>query len=165
LDLFPYLEHVETSCWKVNLLIYLEETQRLYMYNLPYAYAYALPDMRRITLVLMHILIQSQVYILIQNFRRCWDFRWCWDSHATLPPLVTLCGARNTTNKPRWCATCDSHSSLLKTLLEKWAGKEYYHSLGMAIHINKENPYSQKKSENLKSNLKLTSITIDPLLL
>jgi len=29
------------------------------MYNLPYAYAYALPDMRRITLVLMHILIQS----------------------------------------------------------------------------------------------------------
>jgi len=30
------------------------------MYNLPYAYAYALPDMRRIALVLMHILIQSQ---------------------------------------------------------------------------------------------------------
>jgi len=30
------------------------------MYNLPYAYAYALPDMRRTTLVLMHILIQSQ---------------------------------------------------------------------------------------------------------
>jgi len=29
-----------------------------YMYNLPYAYAYALSDMRRITLVLMHILIQ-----------------------------------------------------------------------------------------------------------
>jgi len=29
------------------------------MYNLPYAYAYALSDMRRITLVLMHILIQS----------------------------------------------------------------------------------------------------------
>jgi len=28
------------------------------MYNLPYAYAYALSDMRRITLVLMHILIQ-----------------------------------------------------------------------------------------------------------
>jgi hypothetical protein len=30
------------------------------MYNLPYAYAYALPDMRRIALVLIHILIQSQ---------------------------------------------------------------------------------------------------------
>jgi hypothetical protein len=30
------------------------------MYNLPHAYAYALPDMRRIALVLMHILIQSQ---------------------------------------------------------------------------------------------------------
>ena len=30
------------------------------MYNLPYAYGYALPDMRRIALVLMHILIQSQ---------------------------------------------------------------------------------------------------------
>jgi hypothetical protein len=29
------------------------------MYNLPYAYAYALSDMRRITVVLMHILIQS----------------------------------------------------------------------------------------------------------
>ena len=29
------------------------------MYNLPYVYAYALPDKRRITLVLMHILIQS----------------------------------------------------------------------------------------------------------
>jgi len=28
------------------------------MYNLPYAYAYALSNMRRITLVLMHILIQ-----------------------------------------------------------------------------------------------------------
>jgi len=28
------------------------------MYNLPYAYAYAVSDMRRITLVLMHILIQ-----------------------------------------------------------------------------------------------------------
>jgi len=28
------------------------------MYNLPYAYAYALSDMRRITLVLMHTLIQ-----------------------------------------------------------------------------------------------------------
>jgi len=28
------------------------------MYNLPYAYVYALSDMRRITLVLMHILIQ-----------------------------------------------------------------------------------------------------------
>jgi len=28
------------------------------MYNLPYAYAYALTDMRRINLVLMHILIQ-----------------------------------------------------------------------------------------------------------
>ena len=44
----------------MNVLIYLEETQRPYMYNLPYAYAYALPDMRRIALVLMHILIQSQ---------------------------------------------------------------------------------------------------------
>ena len=41
-------------------MIYLEETQRPYMYNLPYAYAYAQPDMRRIALVLMHILIQSQ---------------------------------------------------------------------------------------------------------
>jgi len=29
------------------------------MYNLPYAYAYALSDIRRITVVLMHILIQS----------------------------------------------------------------------------------------------------------
>jgi len=28
------------------------------MYNLPYAYAYALSDMRRITLILMHIMIQ-----------------------------------------------------------------------------------------------------------
>ena len=41
----------------MNLLIYLEETQRPYMYNLPYVYVYALSDMRRITLVLMHILI------------------------------------------------------------------------------------------------------------
>jgi hypothetical protein len=47
------------------------------MYNLPYAYVYALPDMRRITLVLMHILIELQVYIHMQDFRRCWD------SHAT----------------------------------------------------------------------------------
>jgi len=28
------------------------------MYNLPYAYAYALSDMRRITLVVMHIFVQ-----------------------------------------------------------------------------------------------------------
>jgi len=28
------------------------------MYNLPHAYAYALSDVRRITLLLMHILIQ-----------------------------------------------------------------------------------------------------------
>jgi len=37
--------------------LYLEG-QRPYMYNLPYAYAYALSDMRRIVLVLTHILIQ-----------------------------------------------------------------------------------------------------------
>jgi len=29
------------------------------MYKLQYAYGYAVPDMKRITLVLMHILIQS----------------------------------------------------------------------------------------------------------
>ena len=40
--------------------------------------------------------------------------------YATLPPLATLRGARNKqTNKQRWCTTCDSHSSLLKTLFEK----------------------------------------------
>jgi len=33
---------------------------------------------------------------------------------------------------------CNSHSSLLQTLSDKWAGKEYYRSLRMAIHINKE---------------------------
>jgi len=63
--------------------------------------------------------------------------------YATLPPLATLCGSRNKqTNKQTnmMCNFCDSHSSLLKTLLEKWAGKEYYRSL----------------------NLKLTSITIVP---
>jgi len=34
--------------------------------------------------------------------------------------------------------TNDVHSSLLKTLHGKWAGKEYYCSLRTAIHINKE---------------------------
>ena len=65
---------------------------------------------------------------------------WPYETHlslrpvyATLPPHATLCGARKQTNKQTWCATCDFHSSLLKTLLE-WAGKEYYRSLRMAIH-------------------------------
>jgi hypothetical protein len=34
--------------------------------------------------------------------------------------------------------TGDSHNSPLKTLCDKRAGKEYYRSLRMAIHINKE---------------------------
>jgi hypothetical protein len=38
--------------------ISISRAEGAYMYNLPYAYAYALYDMRRITLVLMHILIQ-----------------------------------------------------------------------------------------------------------
>jgi len=33
---------------------------------------------------------------------------------------------------------CDSHSSLLKTQRGIRTGKEYYRSLRMAIHINKE---------------------------
>jgi len=44
---------------KVHSLMYLEETQRPYMYDRPYASTYALPDMRCITLVLRHNLIQS----------------------------------------------------------------------------------------------------------
>jgi hypothetical protein len=44
------------------------------MYNLPYAYAYALSDMRCITLILMHILIHAtisiQATILIQAIKR-----------------------------------------------------------------------------------------------
>jgi len=64
--------------------------------------------------------------------------------YATLPPLATLFGARKQTNK---LTNCNSHSSLLKTLRGKWAGREYYRSLRMAIHINKENLYFQKKSK------------------
>jgi len=42
----------------INLILSISRAKGPYMYNLPYAYAYALSDMRRITLVLMHILIQ-----------------------------------------------------------------------------------------------------------
>jgi len=54
--------------------------------------------------------------------------------YATLPPLATLHGARKTNIKQR----NDAHSSLLKTLHGKCAGKEHYHSRMMAMHINKE---------------------------
>jgi len=40
------------------------------MYNLPYAYAYALSDMRRITLVLMHILIQHHLHTSLHSHTR-----------------------------------------------------------------------------------------------
>jgi len=41
---------------------------------------------------------------------------------------------------------CDSRSSLLKTLRNKWAGKEYNRSLRMAIHINKEIRIPKRKT-------------------
>jgi len=34
--------------------------------------------------------------------------------------------------------TNDAQNGPLETLRGKWAGKEYYHSLRMAIHINNE---------------------------
>jgi len=66
------------------------------------------------------------------------------------------------TNKKRWNKQSDSHSSLLKTLRE-WAGKEYYHSLRMAIHREtSKSPCPKEKWNNLTSNLKSTSSTIAP---
>jgi len=60
---------------------------------------------------------------------------------------------------------CNFHSSLLKTLRGKWAGKEYYRSLRMGIHREtRKSACPKEKWNNLKSNLKSTSITIYPLL-
>jgi hypothetical protein len=53
----------------------------------------------------------------------------------------------------------DSHSSLLETLRGKRAGKEYYRSLRMAIHINKE-----IRIPKVKTTLNRHPITINPLL-
>jgi len=93
------------------------------MYNLPYAYTYAPPDMRRITLVHMHILVQ--VYILIQDFRwcwdfrRCWDFRWCWDSHATPPnPIPHTSDISGPSHLPPYRSKI-SPAHHLRTLLSK----------------------------------------------
>jgi hypothetical protein len=63
------------------------------MYNLPYSYAYALSDMRRITLVLMHILIQPP-----SSYKSSFSYKTSDDAethdrstHATLPPLAAFC--------------------------------------------------------------------------
>ena len=42
----------------IDLILSISRAKGPYMYNFPYAYAYAPSDMRRIILVLMHILIQ-----------------------------------------------------------------------------------------------------------
>jgi len=59
------------------------------MYKLPYAYAYALPDMRRITLVLMHILIQSS-YKSIFSYKTSGDAETSDDAetHMEHSPLL-----------------------------------------------------------------------------
>jgi len=59
-----------------------------------------------------------------------------------------LCGAIIETNKQ---TNSDSHSSLLKTLRDKWSVKEYYYSLWMAIQINKEILIAKKQSETTLS--------------
>jgi len=58
------------------------------MYKLPYAYAYALPDMKCITLVLMHILIQSS-YTSLFSYKTSGDAETSDDaeSHMQHQPL------------------------------------------------------------------------------
>ena len=71
--------------------------------------------------------------------------------HAILPLLLYT--VKQETNEKM--KQSDSHSSLLKTL-RKWAGKEYYRSLRMAIHKTKKSVYPKAKWNNLQSNLKST---------
>jgi hypothetical protein len=53
------------------------------MYNLPYAYAYALPDMRRNSLVLMHILIQSQ-----SSYKSIFSYKTSDDAETHMPQFL-----------------------------------------------------------------------------
>jgi hypothetical protein len=76
---------------KIYWLSYLEG-QRPYMYNLPYAYAYALSDMKRITLVLMHILIQSPSWYMSSFTYKTLDDAETHDpsTHATNIQPITI---------------------------------------------------------------------------
>jgi hypothetical protein len=62
------------------------------MYNLPYAYAYALSNMRFITLVLMHILIQPLSPYKTSFSYKISDGAEIHDpsTHTTLPPLAAF---------------------------------------------------------------------------
>jgi len=80
------------------------------MYNLPYAYPYALPDMRHITLVLMHILIQSQ-----SSYKSIFSYKTSDDAETHTQHSPLLLRSMEQENKQN----CDSHSSLLKTLRDK----------------------------------------------
>ena len=86
------------------------------MYNLPYAYAYALPDMRRITLVLMHILIQSQSsYKSISSYKTSDVAETSHDAETYMQHSPLFLRSVEQENKHH----CDSHSSLLTTLRDK----------------------------------------------
>jgi len=74
-----------------DLLIYfsISRAKGAYMYNLPYAYTYALSDMKCITLILMHILIQPP-----SSYKSSFSFKTSDDAeihnpstYGTLPPL------------------------------------------------------------------------------
>jgi len=99
------------------------------MYNVRYECAYALPDTRRTTLVLMHILIQSPFPSMSTFSYKASDNA---ETHMQHSPLLLH------SVEQEYQQNCNSHSSLLETLRDKWAGKEYYCSLRMAIHINRE---------------------------
>jgi hypothetical protein len=77
-------------------------------------------------------------------------------------PLL-LCSMEQENKQTNKQTNCNSHSSLFKTLRGKWAGKEYYRSLRMAIHIKKE-IHIPKSKTTLSPTLNRPPITINPLL-
>jgi len=76
--------------WLVYLPI--SRAEGPYMYNLSYAYTYAPSSMRRITLVLMHILIQAPSSYTSSFSYKTSDSAETHDPspHATHPPLATF---------------------------------------------------------------------------
>jgi hypothetical protein len=73
--------------WNVYWLFNLEETLRTCMCDPPCAYKSAVPDIRRMSLILLHILVS--LYNLIHHLNRCGRFTRCWDSHPTHSITIT----------------------------------------------------------------------------
>ena len=96
---------------KMYWLLYLEG-QRPYMYNLPHAYAYALSDMRCITLVLMHILIQSPSSYKSQH---------CLMSCMRMKTCMKMAVVWGYASGLGWCISCQSMLVRIWQIVHIWA--------------------------------------------